>query len=59
MKKPQPSGTRQEIERIVADLKEKVLVSPGKAAKVLANWIDQAPGGSKKKPSKAEKKPAA
>ena len=58
-RRPPSSGTRQEIERMIADLRERVLTSPQKAAKILSHWIDRAAGASKKRSTKTEKKPAA
>jgi len=33
------STTRAEVERMIAELKERTLQSPDKAAKILSNWI--------------------
>jgi hypothetical protein len=44
--------TRAEIERMSAAVKERVLQSPEKAAKILSQWI----GGEKKSSKKEQKK---
>ena len=42
------STTRAEVERMITELKERVLQSPDKAAKILASWVNNGKKNSNK-----------